>query len=181
LVITPIICVLLVSREWLIRLLFSADYLPAAEILRVQLVGDLFKVIAWAIGLPIVASGRLGVHVTLEFVFSSALVLGAAVWTRALGPVGAAWAFTANLVFACGVYLFVLRRTLDIGLTRELVKPVLVALMAVVVVALVANKPPVLRLSLSFATMTVWLAVSIQRSEWLQLRRVVRERLNRFS
>lgn len=181
LVITPIICVLLVSREWLIRLIFSADYLPAAEMLRVQLVGDLFKVIAWAIGLPIVASGRLGVHVTLEFVFSSALVVGAAVWTRALGPVGAAWAFTANVALACIVYLFVLRPTLAIGLTREVLKPVLVALAAVVTVALLATKPPILRISLFFATMLVWSAVAVRRSEWQQLRRMFRERMSRPS
>ena len=30
--------------------------------LRVQLLGDLFKVVAWAIGLPILASGRVGTH-----------------------------------------------------------------------------------------------------------------------
>lgn len=93
LIIVPIIAILLVFRQQFIWLLFSKDYLPAGDMLRVQLIGDLFKVMAWALGLPILASGRAGLHISLELLLSCTWLLALFFGCDFLGAQGPSWAF----------------------------------------------------------------------------------------
>lgn len=53
----PFVVGMLAFAPWLIHLLYSAEFGPAVEILRWQLLGDIFKVIVWPIGFVQQAKG----------------------------------------------------------------------------------------------------------------------------
>ena len=53
----PVVVGLLAFSPWVIRLLYTSEFVPAVDILRWQLLGDIFKVICWPIGFIQQASG----------------------------------------------------------------------------------------------------------------------------
>ena len=54
----PVLLILLGMAPWIIRLLYSAEFSPATNILRWQLLGDVLKVISWPMGFVIIACGK---------------------------------------------------------------------------------------------------------------------------
>jgi PAS domain S-box-containing protein len=53
----PVLLAMLGLAPWVIHLLYSAEFAPAVEILRWQLLGDILKVMSWPLGFVILASG----------------------------------------------------------------------------------------------------------------------------
>jgi antigen flippase len=104
LVVTPVICTLLLLREVIVHALFSRDFSGATSLMQVQLLGDLFKVVAWSLGLTCLAAGRVRLHLVLEVVLGSTwlcfLELGMRTWGGSAPPV----AFLANQVLMVVVY-----------------------------------------------------------------------------
>lgn len=54
----PLILALLTFCPGIIQILFSESFLPAVEVLRWQLMGDIFKLLAWPLAFIIMAQGR---------------------------------------------------------------------------------------------------------------------------
>lgn len=54
----PVLLLMLTLAPWVIELLYAASFAPAAEILRWQVMGDVFKVIGWPMGFIVLALGR---------------------------------------------------------------------------------------------------------------------------
>lgn len=59
---------------WLISLLYSAEFAPAVEILRWQLLGDILKVLSWPLGFAILARGASKSFMLAEFTAVAVLV-----------------------------------------------------------------------------------------------------------
>jgi PST family polysaccharide transporter len=53
----PVLVTMLGLAPWVIPLLYSAEFGPAVEILRWQLLGDILKVMSWPLGFVLLASG----------------------------------------------------------------------------------------------------------------------------
>lgn len=53
----PVLLAMLGLAPWVIQLLYSAEFGPAVDILRWQLLGDILKVMSWPLGFVILASG----------------------------------------------------------------------------------------------------------------------------
>ncbi|AWB50500.1 O-antigen translocase (plasmid) [Gemmobacter aquarius] len=71
----PLLLALLGFAPWVIALLYSAEFAPATDILRFQLLGDLLKVLSWPLGFVIVARGAGSTFVVTESV-GMALLIG---------------------------------------------------------------------------------------------------------
>jgi len=54
----PVLLGMLTLAPWVIEWLFAASFAPAVEILRWQVMGDVFKVIGWPMGFIVLAMGR---------------------------------------------------------------------------------------------------------------------------
>lgn len=72
---TPVLLIMLGFAPWLIPILYSAEFAPAVEILRWQLLGDLLKVISWPLGFIIMASGAGKVYMLTETFAAAVFVL----------------------------------------------------------------------------------------------------------
>ena len=71
--------------HWLIPLLYSSQFLPSIEILRWQILGDLFKIGSWTLGMAMVAAGRGRLFVLSECAGAAILVGLTAVLLPMLG------------------------------------------------------------------------------------------------
>jgi O-antigen/teichoic acid export membrane protein len=179
LVIVPIIAVLLTLRTVFIRALFSADYLAAEQMLRIQLMGDFFKVVAWALGLTILASGRVRVHVLLEVLLGSTWLIGVETLTRTFGPLGPPLAFSLNQVLMCVVYYTIMHRSMQFRIERGNWR--LMAVSLALLAAVNASTAWALPISVAFtlAGVGIWAWLCVKPSELRGLMRYVTERVRR--
>ena len=53
----PVFIVMIGLAPWVIHVLYSSDFLPAIELLRWQILGDVLKVASWPLGFVILAAG----------------------------------------------------------------------------------------------------------------------------
>lgn len=74
----PVLLAMLGLAPFVIRLLYTADFGPAVEILRWQLLGDILKVMSWPLGFVLLAQGAGKTFIVTESIGIGALVLG--VW-----------------------------------------------------------------------------------------------------
>lgn len=80
----PILLLLLGLAPWVVQLLYTAEFTPAVDILRWQLLGDVLKVLSFPLGFVLLAAGRgktfLLLEVTGMAVFVLVTWLGLPVW-----------------------------------------------------------------------------------------------------
>ena len=76
----PVLLAMMGLAPWVVDLLYSDKFYPAADILRWQILGDLLKLASWPLGFILLASGK-----GVTFMLSEALAVGAFVLLTALG------------------------------------------------------------------------------------------------
>lgn len=67
----PLVLAMLGAAPWVLQLLYSADFVAAAQVLRWQVLGDLLKIASWPLGFIILAAGH-----GRTFVLTEALAMG---------------------------------------------------------------------------------------------------------
>jgi PST family polysaccharide transporter len=67
----PVLLGLIGCAPWLIQLLYSPEFAPAAEILQWQTVGNVIKLAGWSLGFAFVAAARSGVFLYMQFQFNA--------------------------------------------------------------------------------------------------------------
>lgn len=82
-----------VARHWISRTLFSEAFLPMAELMPYQLVGDVLKIASWLLGYVMWAKAMTGVFIASEIAFALLYVGLVVVATPHFGPAGATLAF----------------------------------------------------------------------------------------
>lgn len=100
-------CLIYAAREIIIRVLFSKAFSDTTAYFLPQLIGDVFKAIAYVLGYVILSSGRKRISFSLEL-FQAAVFL-ALTWFVGLnfGGLGVAWSYTVTYLvyFAVVAYL----------------------------------------------------------------------------
>ena len=133
----PVLLAMLALAPWVIRLLYSAEFLEAVDVLRWQVLGDILKIASWPLGFILLASGAgktyvgtewlaMGLFFALTFLLlpvmgiaaTGASVLGmygiylVLLWALAVRRTGFAWTGEvkrhAVLIFASGMAIHVL-------------------------------------------------------------------------
>jgi polysaccharide transporter, PST family len=95
-------------REPLIRALLSRDFLPLADVLGVQLVGDVLKIGSWLMAFTMVSHARTRTFVVTEVLFTALLVAATIELSSRFGLRGAAAAYTVTyaLYWAAMAWMF---------------------------------------------------------------------------
>ena len=106
----PVIMATLALAPLAIRILYSAQFLPATDVLEWQLVGDLLRLPAWTMALVILARGSSVRFFMVELAGGATLVLGTWVGTAWLGLPGAGLAYLVTYAIYYPVVLLVVRR-----------------------------------------------------------------------
>lgn len=70
---------------WLVKLLYSAEFLPAVDVLRLQFVADVLKIVSWPLGITLMALGAGKTYFCSDAIASAILVLVVYLATPTLG------------------------------------------------------------------------------------------------
>ncbi len=77
LIAVPMITLIILFCSPLIRLLFSDEFLPAAAVIGIALVGDFLKVLIWPFNVVLMAKDRMKTAVAFEFIWNIFLLVSA--------------------------------------------------------------------------------------------------------
>jgi len=153
----PVLMVMITFAPWVIHLLYAESFSPAAEMLRWQVLGDILKVASWPIGFVFLASGRGGIYIGIQLVWSAAYLGTFALGIREFGlvmagvgfgvaylflyvvvsiaankligfkPTQRSWNFTLILLLAGGAIIFIAARSATAGYAIGLLVTLLVS------------------------------------------------------
>ena len=114
--ILPVVVVLAAAvyalREWVTRLLFSADFAPANALYAPQLAGDVVKIASFILSYVMLAKAMTRLFVISECVFAASYLALVYVFTAHFGLVGAMYAFAANYLAYLAFNVLVVRHYL---------------------------------------------------------------------
>jgi PST family polysaccharide transporter len=94
----PVLLAMLGFAPWVIRLLYTPEFAPAAEILRWQLLGDVLKVVSWPLGFVLLAAGAGKTFVVTETIGMTVFMLGVLTGLPLIGITSTGVAFFALYV-----------------------------------------------------------------------------------
>lgn len=135
----PVLLAMLGLAPWVIRLLYSAEFGPAVEILRWQLLGDILKVMSWPLGFVILASGAGKTFVLAESLGMGVFVLGALIGLPVIGVTATGVAFLALYVAYLPLVWLLGGRIIGFRWTRAVKAQALAVMVAAVAVNFTAR------------------------------------------
>ena len=96
------------SRDIIIRVLFTKEFMPMSQLFAFQLIGDLLKIASWLLSFLMVAKAMTKIYVVTEIVFSVSFVILSILFFKMYGLIGVTYAFAINyfLYFVTMVYFF---------------------------------------------------------------------------
>ncbi|EJU9835926.1 O-antigen flippase, partial [Escherichia coli] len=109
-IVLPIVSLMAVAvyilRDFSISLLYTEQFREARELFKIQLIGDVIKVISWVYAYPMIAKKSTKLFVFTEIMFTITLVLLSYFFIKKYGVHGANLAYVLNyiLYFIC-VYI----------------------------------------------------------------------------
>jgi PST family polysaccharide transporter len=101
-----------VLRDWVTRLLFTADFAAANALYGPQLIGDVIKIASFVLSYLMLAKAMTRLFVVSECVFAASYLVLVYVFTAHFGLVGAMYAFSLNYLFYLAFTVLVARRYL---------------------------------------------------------------------
>jgi O-antigen/teichoic acid export membrane protein len=106
-VLVPAAACIWLLREPLIRLLFAPGFLPMQELLAPQLLGDVFRTLAYVVGYVAVAKALTGVYIVAELYQAGALLLLSYLLLPVFGARAVPYAYCATYMLYCAICLAV--------------------------------------------------------------------------
>lgn len=110
-IVLPIVSLMAIAvyilRDFSISLLYTEQFREARELFKIQLIGDVIKVISWVYAYPMIAKKSTKLFVFTEIVFTITLVLLSYFFIKKYGVHGANLAYVLNyiLYFICVYFL----------------------------------------------------------------------------
>lgn len=101
--------VIYVLREWIVRILFSTAFLPVADLMGMQLVGDVFKVTGFTLGFVLVATMRSRWYIAIEILVPVTFVVLGRVLGASMGVPGVTTAYAIAGSIHCVLSFIALR------------------------------------------------------------------------
>ena len=135
----PVLVVMLGCAPWVIQLLYSAEFSPAVDILRWQLLGDILKVLSWPLGFVLLAQGAGRTFIVTESVGLGVFVLGVAVGLPLLGITATGIAFMGMYVAYLPLVWWIGGRRIGLQWTRAVVWQAALTISAALAVVVAAR------------------------------------------
>ena len=156
----PIFIAMIGLAPWVIHLLYSSAFIPAIEVLRWQILGDILKVVSWPLGFIILAAGAGKTFFwteTTALLLMGGLIIGLLPY---LGLSVTGIAFLACYVYYLPLVYFLARRSINFKWTGTVFWLLLVTLTLCVAVMQLSIRtqwgiPAAIILSASFACFTL--------------------------
>lgn len=115
---TPLVMTTLSASRCAVPLLYTIRFLPAVEILRWQLMGDVFRLSAWTMSFVILARCGSGVFLTTEIVGGLTTFIASWLSIRYFGVAGAGIGYLAGYIVYFSVVAAFIGHKLGVYMTR---------------------------------------------------------------
>jgi PST family polysaccharide transporter len=135
----PVLLAMLGLAPWVIDLLYTAEFGPAVEILRWQLLGDILKVMSWPLGFVLLAAGAGKTFIVTESLGMGVFVLGVFMGLPRIGVTATGAAFLALYVVYLPLVWLLGGRRIGFRWTRAVKAQALAVMAAAVVVDIAAR------------------------------------------
>lgn len=110
-VVTSLGCLLAAFAPWVVKILYSADFMPAVPYVILAMLGCVWRCVSWCMGYMIVAKGDGGTYMMLETASGLMCLVLSVAGYAVLGMAGLGWAFAVwYLLYAVSVYVIVHKR-----------------------------------------------------------------------
>jgi PST family polysaccharide transporter len=100
-------------RDFIIKLIFTSDFLPMRELFLYQLIGDVIKIASWLLGYVMVAKAMTKLFIISEVIFTFSFVGLGVLFIKIFGLVGISIAFMVNYLLYMIFLSFSLRGYLE--------------------------------------------------------------------
>lgn len=136
----PVFIAILGLAPWLIHLLYSSEFMPAVEILRWQIIGDVLKVASWPLGFVILAAGYGKTFFVTEI--TTMILIGAVVvvFISKMGLQITGIAFLIGYCYLTPVVYLLVKRRIDFQWTSAVARLFVVVLTLCIFIALLSTK-----------------------------------------
>lgn len=115
-IIIPIVIILsssiYVLRDFIISILFTAEFVPMRALFKWQVIGDVIKIIAWLLSYLMIARAMTKSFIITEILSSISFVLIAIFFIDSYGLVGLSYAYALNYTLYFFVMLMVTRKVI---------------------------------------------------------------------
>jgi PST family polysaccharide transporter len=116
-IIMPVVIVMAAGiyffRDFIIKLIFTSDFLPMRELFLYQLIGDVIKIASWLLGYVMVAKAMTKLFIISEVIFTFSFVGLGVLFIKIFGLVGISIAFMVNYLLYMIFLLFALQGYLN--------------------------------------------------------------------
>lgn len=174
------ILVILLLRDVVVRALFSDRFLAAVPLFPVQMVGDLFKAIAFAVQLPLLPQARYRARNVLAIVQYGVFAAVFFAVPPALRLQGAVWGHLASWSVHLVAHVAYLARVNGFRFSGDNTRLLATSLAAVIAVAALPFPDPAMRL-VGIGIAAAWAATCVTSGEVRQVMQAIRSRLERES
>jgi O-antigen/teichoic acid export membrane protein len=99
-------------RDWVVRIVFTEEFLPVRDLMPYQLLGDVLRMAAWTLGFVLVALVRSRWYITLELMVPAVYFVGALLLVPNHGAQGVTWAYCLAGLGHFAISVFALRDVL---------------------------------------------------------------------
>jgi PST family polysaccharide transporter len=94
----PVLLVLMGTAPWFMKTLYSSEFVPAADILQWQVLGNVFKLASWPMSFAFVAAARSRLFLVIELIWNVAFLVFLCVGLPLIGAQAAGVAFLLGYV-----------------------------------------------------------------------------------
>ncbi len=115
----PALLIMIALAPWILNLLYAESFTPASEILRWQVMGDIFRMIGWPMGFIAVAQGRGGIFIATQFNWNAFYLVFLWYGLDEMGLLAAGIGFFIACVVQVGVVRFVAGRLIGFTAMRR--------------------------------------------------------------
>jgi len=119
---TPIILIILTFKNIVILILYSSEFLEAAKLLGIQLLGDFFKAVGWSMGVALLPLERLKAFISIDVAWSVLFVSISYITIPRWNLQGVIFSYMVCFLFHAIVNYLYLRRTIGFGFWGKNVK-----------------------------------------------------------
>ena len=182
LLIVPVMFFLVVACRPIIVILYSTEFVKAAEYMPLQIVGDFFKIIVWSIGMFLLPTKRLKAFVWLSIVPYGVMVALAVLLVKSFQLHGIVAAFTICYFLTFIAYYTYAERQINFKFWRKNLSLLVISFIALVCIIIGSIYLPAdINIIVSILIACLWGFLSVTKEEIHQLRIYLSKRFYSFS
>jgi len=135
----PVLLAMLALTPLVVRLLYTAEFTPAVDVLRWQLLGDVLKVMNWPLGFILLAQGAGRLFVLTESIGIGVFVLGTVALLPVVGVEATGIAFLLMYVVYLPIVWLLARRRIGFRWSTTVVRQALALMLAASLITALAR------------------------------------------